>query len=229
MRRLGSPVWVTTRGVAKTIFAPPGIAAALDTYLYMNAVSLPASSCAQSVTPAAAAIDDWAPARSDTLLALQARDRYLAKHAEACSLERGDAAIVALFAPEQFRPALGNGTEIATAAVHRPSMHAVIAKQYCLFGCSLIYLPMLPGTIGAATLSTLLDCLVSWLRPGGEIILSAFTVLPEPPSLRAAADWCPLVMSPERLLLLARDIDDAGARVQREHADKLAFLHLQRH
>jgi hypothetical protein len=198
----------------------------------MNVVALPASSCTQSVTsnaaaPIAAAIDDWAQARSNTLQSLQARDRYLAQHVDACRREHGDAAVISLFGSAQFDP-LCHDAGVAATAAHQPSMHAVIAKQYCLFNCGLIYLPMLPGTIGAATLATLLDSLVSWLRPGGELILCAFTDLPEAPSLRLAADWCPPVFTPERLLLLARDIDDASARVHCEHADKLVFLHLQR-
>ena len=154
-----------------------------------------------AMSPAAPLAVPYAePATHDGASVLGPQDRYLAKHIEACAREHDGASVVSLFGPAPGTP--------------RASMHAIIARQYCLFGCGLVYLPLLPVTIGEDTLEALLDSLVSWLRPQGELIYCAPTELPE---------------VPERLLRLARNIDDASARVHCEHADKLAYLHLRRH
>jgi hypothetical protein len=152
--------------------------------------------------------------RSDATRSLRARDRYLARQIDSCAREHGDASVVSLFGPPPAEP--------------KASMHAIIAKQYCLFDCGLVYLPALPDTIAETTLEFLLDSLVSWLRPGGELIVCAFTAPSDEAPLDLPADHRAGVKAPEQLLQLARNIDDAYARVHCEHADKLAFLHLRR-
>jgi hypothetical protein len=146
---------------------------------------------------------------------LQGRDCYLAKQIDACAREQRGANVVSLFEPTTSKPGA--------------TLQAIISKEYCLFDCGLVCLPLLPATIGESTLEILLDSLVSWLRPRGELILCAFTVAPETPLPDPIGDWRPGVKTPERLLRLARHIDDASARVHCEHTDNLAYLHLQRH
>ena len=88
---------------------------------------------------------------------------------------------------------------------------------------------MSPGTLGQETLEMLLDNLMSWLRPRGELILCAFNALPTTAASQSIVDGHPSARTPEQLLRLVRDIEGATARVHRDHANNLAYLHVQRH
>jgi hypothetical protein len=79
-----------------------------------------------------------------------------------------------------------------------------------------------------ATLGTLLDALSTWLEVRGQLIVAAFTRAPESGFLHAVAGWQPVVATPDSLLQLAREIDQAKAFVHCQHSDGLAFLHLER-
>ena len=152
---------------------------------------------------------------------LLARDRYITQQAN-CASTDGD--VVALFAPERSREASVPGSTSC-----RASLQAIIAKEYCRYDCQLIYLPMLPDTLAGRTLETLLDSLISWLRPHGEIIVCALTATPEPSGSLAASDSLAAVVTPDQLLQVAHSIDGVSARVHCEKSENLAFLHLQRH
>jgi hypothetical protein len=164
------------------------------------------------------------PAIDGTVPALQARDCYLAKQIDACTREHQGAGIVCLFGPMPT-----DSAGVAAAPRSRPTVHGIVAREYCLFGCGLIYVPMIPGTLGHETLEVLLDNLMSWLRPRGELILCAFNALPTAALPQSNANAHPSARTPEQLLQLVRDIDGVTASVQRDHANNLAYLHVRRH
>ena len=62
----------------------------------------------------------------------RSQDRYLATHIAACEREHRGAEVVSLFGADP-------------SSLH-PSVQAIISRQYCLYGCGLIYLPCLPPT-----------------------------------------------------------------------------------
>jgi hypothetical protein len=182
----------------------------------------PAQPHAQALTSSTSAVA--MPELDQTVTSLQARDRYLAKQIDACAGEHRGAGVVCLFGPSQT-DCSGN----AATARSRATVQAIIAKEYCLFDCGLVYLPMMPGTLGHDTLEILLDNLMSWLRPRGELILCAFNALPTTASPQSITDADPSTKTPEQLLRLVRDVEGATASVHRDHANNLAYLHVRRH
>jgi hypothetical protein len=190
----------------------------------MDAALLPTLPLADTSVSDTTAIRTGMPAIDETVASLQARDRYLAKHVDACIREHRGAGIVCLFGPTPT-----DSAGVAAAARSRATVHGIIAREYCLFDCGLVYLPMIPGTLGHETLEVLLDNLMSWLRPRGELILCAFNALPTPALPQSIANAHPSARTPEQLLQLVRDIDGVTASVQRDHANNLAYLHVRRH
>ncbi len=164
-------------------------------------------------------IEDRYPLRS-----LQARDLYLATEITASTREHRGASVVSLFGPA---PAADSVISAPTSS--QASLHAIIAKEYCLYGCGLVYIPMLPGTLDDPTLEILLDSLVSWLRPRGELIVCALMTMPDATFRDAAVVGYPGVKTPEGLLRLAVHIDGATARLHQDPQDNLAYLHLRHH
>lgn len=179
---------------------------------------------AVSVQPLAGAQSSDMPALDATATSLRARDRYLACQIDACARDHRGAGIVCLFGPTPIDSA-GN----AAIPVSRPTVYGIIAREYCLFDCGLVYLPMIPATLGHETLAILLDSLVCWLRPRGELIVCAFNALPATNSSQPATGAQAGARTPEQLLQLVGDIEGAAASVQRDHANNLAYLHVRRH
>ena len=201
-----------------------GIDAALTTYTVMEPAAFSAQSLAGALSCDKPADCVGVAALDATAASLQARDHYLAKQIDACTLEHQGAGIVCLFGPTAT-----DGTGVAAGTRSRATVHGIIAREYCLFDCGLVYLPMIPGTLGHETLEVLLDNLMSWLRPRGELILCAFNALPAPALPQPVANAHPSARTPEQLLGLVRDIEGVTASVQRDHANNLAYLHVRRH
>ena len=190
----------------------------------MDGASVSTRPYAQQASGNATAVTVDMPALDATVASLRARDRYLATQIEACTQEHRGAGVVCLFGPAPIDSS-GN----AAPPRSRPTVHGIIAREYCLFDCGLVYLPMFPATLGHETLEVLLDNLVCWLRPRGELIVCAFNALPAtavPPSIAGAHASA---RTPEQLLRLVREIDGAAASVQLDHANNLAYLHVRRH
>jgi hypothetical protein len=190
----------------------------------MDAASVFAPPPANELACNTTAVRVGMPVLDATLPSLQARDRYLAMQVDACSREHRGAGVVCLFGPAAI-----DSADVAVAARSRATVHGIIAREYCLFDCGLVYLPMIPGTLGHETLEVLLDNLMAWLRPRGELILCAFNALPTTAEPQSAANPHPSARTPEQLLQLVRDIDGVTASVQRDHANNLAYLHVRRH
>ncbi len=190
----------------------------------MDASSVPALPLADALSGNTTAVPGGMPGLDETVTSLQARDRYLAKQIDACTREHRGAGIVCLFGPT---PTDSSG--VASTTRSRATVHGIIAREYCLFDCGLVYLPMVPGTLGHETLEILLDNLMSWLRPRGELILCAFNASPTPASPQSIANARPSARTPEQLLRLVRDIEGVTASVQRDIPNNLAYLHVRRH
>ena len=67
----------------------------------------------------------------------------------------------------------------------------ILAGRVALADCALIYAPSVAENLPDNTLAQLIEALVPSLRPFGEIVIPAFTRLPEPGLLELAAEWEP--------------------------------------
>ena len=108
------------------------------------------------------------------------------------------------------------------------SLGDLLSGQIRLYDCSLLYVSSLPQFLDPTTLGQLLQSLVDWLRPGGEIVVAAFESVPEAGFLELAAGWQPNCLSRPELLGLARDLAGVDARVHVETEAQLAYLHVRR-
>ena len=112
-------------------------------------------------------------------------------------------------------------------ATRGTSLVELLAGRAPLADCALIYAPSVAEHLPDETLAQLLEALLPAVRPQGEIVVPAFTRLPEPGLLEDAGDWRPNTRRREHLLRLARDLD-ATACVHEEPPFGLAYLHVQR-
>ena len=108
------------------------------------------------------------------------------------------------------------------------SLGDLLSGQIRLYDCSLLYVSSLPQFLDPTTLGQLLQSLVDWLRPGGEIVVAAFESVPEAGFLELAAGWQPNCLSLPELRGLARDLAGVEARVHVEAEAQLAYLHVRR-
>ncbi|MCU0760519.1 MAG: hypothetical protein MUF07_15170 [Steroidobacteraceae bacterium] len=113
-------------------------------------------------------------------------------------------------------------------ATRHAALADLLAGRIPFADCALVYAPTVADHLPDDTLARLLAALAPALRPQGEIVIPAFTRLPEPGLLEHAGDWWPNTRSRERLLRLARDLDEVAAVVHEEPPLGLAYLHLQR-
>jgi SAM-dependent methyltransferase len=104
----------------------------------------------------------------------------------------------------------------------------ILAGRLALADCALVYAPTVAEHLPDNTLSELIAALVPALRPGGELLIPAFTRLPEPGLLELAAQWEPNTRSLARLRALARGLDDAVASIHDAPALGIACLQVQR-
>ena len=205
-----------------------------------------------SPTPTGHAIHQWMLQHSDTFRVVGLRDRYLAKQIDASAAREARAPVAAVFSRQcdaismsaawsagQLHAVHVSGDPAAAAAIRaseapgscplrHASLQGILAGQFRLYGCGLIYLSDLPTSMEPATLGTLLDALSTWLKVRGQLIVAAFTRAPESRFLHAVAGWQPVVATSDSLLQLAREIDQVKAFVHCQHSDGLAFLHLER-
>lgn len=114
------------------------------------------------------------------------------------------------------------------AEFHQATLAAVVGETLRFYGCALVYAPDLADHLDEDTLMPLLETALTWLSPGGELVLPAFIESPEAGFLEVAADWRPNAWSPSELMRLARGLGDVGAWLRQDQESGLCFLHLQR-
>ncbi len=204
-------------------------------------------------TPLGLAMYRWMAGYSTTFAAWRARRQYLADCLDRAADRHPGAPVVGLFAGHGRELPVSRAWREARVAVQlidfdtrvmeralrsnaawgslttRPGTLAeMLSGRMPLSGCGMIYAPFVAEHLPDNTLAQLLAVLVPALRPGGEIVIPAFTRLPEPGLLELAADWQPNTRSLSGLKRLARDIDEAKAELHDEPALGIAFLHLRR-
>ena len=195
----------------------------------------------------------WMCEHSPTFGAFRARRRHLAGRIDRAAAWHPGAAVAGLFAGhardltesrawrearvpvqlidydtrvlERARAVHAEHGRLATRAT---TLADLLAGRLPLADCALIYAPSIADHLPDETLARLLESLLPALRPHGEIVVPGFTRLPEPGLLECAGDWQPNTRGRERLLRLARDLEDVGAMVHEEPPLGLAYLHLQR-
>ena len=113
-------------------------------------------------------------------------------------------------------------------ATRASTLAELLAGRLPLADCPLIYAPSVADHLPDETLAQLPESLLPALRPHGEIVIPGFSRLPEPGLLECGGDWQPNTRGRERLLRLARDLDEVSVAVHEEPPLGLAYLHLQR-
>jgi hypothetical protein len=204
-------------------------------------------------TPLGLAMYRWMAAQGATFAAFRARRRYLATRLDRAADLHPGAQVVGLFAGHGRELSASQAWRKSRVAVQlvdfdaralerarhdnaawgqlltRPGTLAeILAGRAALADCALVYAPSVAENLPDDTLAQLVEALVPALRPYGEIVIPAFTRLPEPGLLELTADWEPNTRSVPRLHRLARGLDDATASVHEDPALGLAYLHVQR-
>ncbi len=204
-------------------------------------------------TPLGLAMYRWMIAHSATLAAFRARRRYLATRLDRAADVHSGALVAGLFAghgrelsasrawresrvavqlidfdEQVLGRALRDNAAWGRLSSRTGTLAEILAGRLPLTDCALIFAPTAAENLPDNTLAQLLESLVPALRPLGEIVIPAFTRLPEPGLLELAAQWEPNTRSVRRLQSLARGIDCTVATVHEEPSLGVAYLHLQR-
>ncbi len=204
-------------------------------------------------TPLGLAMYRWMAANSVTVAAFRARRRYVAARLDRAADCQPGAAIVGVFGGHGRELSASRAWREGRAAVQlidfdarvleravrdnaawgtvsaRPAPLAdLLSGRVPLTDCGLIYAPSVADNLPDNTLAQLLQSLVPALRPYGEIVVPAFTRMPEPGLLEMVSDWEPNTRSLARLRYLVRGIDAAVATIHDEPTLGVAYLHLQR-
>ena len=204
-------------------------------------------------TPLGLATYRWMAAQGSTFAAFRARRRHLAVRLDRAADLHPGAPVVGLFAGHGRELSASHAWRKSRVAVQlldfdaraldrarhdnaawgqlstRPATLAEILAGRVAFGdCALIYAPSVAENLPDNTLAELLEALVPAMRPCGEIVIPAFTRLPEPGLLELAAEWEPNTRSLPRLQRLARGLDDVTVTIHEEPALGVACLHVQR-
>ncbi len=195
----------------------------------------------------------WMAAQGATFAAFRARRRHLAARLDRAADLHPGAQVVGLFAGHGRELSASQAWRKSRVAVQlvdfdaralararhdnaawgqlstRPvTLAEILAGRVVLGDCALIYAPSVAENLPDNTLAQLIEALVPSLRPFGEIVIPAFTRLPEPGLLELAAEWEPNTRSLARLHHLARGLDDVAATVHDDPALGVAYLHVQR-
>lgn len=195
----------------------------------------------------------WMCEHSPTFGAFRARRRHLAARIDRAAAWHPGAAVAGLFAgharelaesrawresrvPVQLidydtrvlERARADHAEQGRLATRASTLAELLAGRLPLADCALIYAPSVADHLPDETLAQLLESLLPALRPHGEIVIPGFSRLPEPGLLECGGDWQPNTRGRERLLRLARDLDEVSVAVHEEPPLGLAYLHLQR-
>jgi SAM-dependent methyltransferase len=206
------------------------------------------------VSPLGCAMFEWMQRHSETFAALRSRTRYIARQIDQAAAQHQGATIVGLFGGHgrelQASRAFCDGQVSACLIDHdrrvlaqaaapaegcpgpgvlEAELAQILSGEIRLFDCSLVYLCGLAEHVPAHTLACLLEAVAGWLRPGGQIVVTAFDRLPEAGFLDIAADWRPRTLHASELRRLAGDIDDVAVHVDRDADCGLANLRLVRH
>jgi hypothetical protein len=204
-------------------------------------------------TPLGLAMYRWMAARGSTFAAFRARRRHLAARLDRAADLHPGAKVVGLFAGHGRELSASHAWRKSRVAVQlidfdaralerarhdnaswgqlltRPGTLAeILAGRVALADCALVYAPSVAENLPDNTLAQLIEALVPALRPHGEIVIPAFTRLPEPGLLELAAEWEPNTRSVPRLHHLARGLDDVTATVHDDPVLGVAYLHVQR-
>jgi hypothetical protein len=207
---------------------------------------------ASAASPRGQQMLTWMLEQSAFCRALRQRRSYLSAQVEALGTRREAGPVVALFpgyarellASSQYRARrvaahlIGHDARVAGVArslhrglradFHQAALAAVIGETLRLYGCSLVYAVDLADHLDEDTLMPLLETALTWLAPGGELVLPAFTESREAGFLEVAADWRPNDWTPSDLMRLARGLGDVAAWLRQDQESGLCFLHLQR-
>lgn len=195
----------------------------------------------------------WMTRRSRTFAAFRARRDYLARCIDAAADRHPGAAVAEYFAGHARELAQSRAFRDGRVAVRlfdfdrralavacaesgdrvrldaRPiSLAEILAGRLAAGDFALACVPTAAGHLDDATLSSLLETLLGTLRTDGEVVLAAFTRLPEPGLIELAAGIHVNCRTPARLLALARDIDDALPTIIEDESLGLAWLHVRR-
>jgi hypothetical protein len=204
-------------------------------------------------TPLGLAMYRWMAAHGSTFAAFRARRCYLAARLDRAADLHPGAPVVGLFAGHGRELSASHAWRKLRVAVELIDFDAralerarhdnaawgqlstragtlaeILAGRLALADCALIYAPSVAENLPDNTLAQLIEALVPALRPHGEIVIPAFTRLPEPGLLELAAEWEPNTRSLARLRHLARGLDDVSATLHDEPAVGVAYLHVQR-
>lgn len=201
------------------------------------------------------AMYSWMLDQSSICKALRLRRDYLARCIDSIAIAEAECRAVSLFgghareihASHRIRTGavaaslVDYDTQVlaraASAADYAPAtplhtcqatLDAMLSGQVRLYDCSLLLLTSVTEFLDKNTLSQLLQSLLDWLRPGGEIVMAAFEELPESGFLDLAVDWRPNTLSLPALLALTRELEQADARVFGENEGHLGYLHVRR-
>ena len=205
-------------------------------------------------TPLGLAIHRWLVQHSGTFAAFRARRRYLAAAIDRAAARFPGTAVAGLFAgharelaesrawrearvalqlvdfdPRVLERVRSEHDAAARLVTRSSTLAELLGGRLPLADCALVYLPCVAEHLPDNTLARLLEALVPLLRPQGELLMPAFTRLPEPGLLELAADWQPNTRDRVRLQRLARDLDEVSVTIHEEPPLGLAYLHLQRH
>jgi len=203
-------------------------------------------------TPRGRQMRAWMLEHSAFCRTLRQRRSYLSGQIDALGGQRDAGPVVALFpgyarellASSHYRARrivahlVGHDARVAgfarilhrglRAEFHQASLAAVLGETTRFYGCSLVYAPDLADHLDEDALMPLLETVLSWLAPGGELVLPACTESPEAGFLEAAADWRPNYWTPSELMRLARNLGDVASWLRQDQESGLCFLHLQR-
>lgn len=209
---------------------------------------------ASDASPFGLTCHQWLATRSATAAALRRRAEWLTRQIERAALDVPGAHVVALHAGHAHEllasPAVAAGSVRATLVeydvrtidtlcaraaqlsvpidVQPGSVADILGGECRRFDCALVYAPSLAAHLPTATVRELVDVLLTWLRPGGRLVLPVHTVLAERGFLAHVADWHPNVVLPERLLSGVVTRRGIAARVEHDHAHGLAYIDLTR-
>ena len=114
------------------------------------------------------------------------------------------------------------------AQFHDAALADVIGESHRHYDCALAYAPDLADHLAEDALRPLIESLLTWMRPGGEIILPALSDRSELAFFGVVAGWRPNTWTASRLMRLAQDLGDVAAWLRQDTASGVSFLHLQR-
>jgi hypothetical protein len=195
---------------------------------------------------------NWMVHRSAYFRAVRRRSAYLAEQIDAAAGDHANSSVVGLF-PGYGRELLASracqsgqvsarliahdGRVLGFArTLHRSdrvslqtaSLASVLGGAVRMFDSSLVYAPDLADHLGDDMLAQLLEETVSWLRPGGELVLPALAASPEHDFLEIAADWRPNSWTAADLMRLVRHLGRVASWLRHDAANGIFFLHMQR-